>query len=119
MAFTFPTIEPVKFGDFEAVPKMTAEAQLRLSQLKISPENLDEAAKAIAECFGENAEKVEEILRANRLTMEYQRLQAYLLQGQKGLELIDKLLEESINDNLEKALKVAQEDNENEAEEKE
>ncbi len=104
MAFNFQKIEAVKFGNFEVVPQMTAEAHLRLSQLKIDKADLDEAAKVIAECFGENAEKVEAFLKQNRLTMEYQRLQTYLLQGQRGLDLLEQLMKESVEANMSKAM---------------
>lgn len=107
MAFKFSQIEPVQFGDFVSKPVLTSEARLRLSQAQVTPDNLEDAAQAIAECFGEDSTKVKTFLDANPIMTEYSKLQVYLLQGEKGLRDLEEraktMMDEQIAKNLEEA----------------
>lgn len=106
MAFSFAKIKPVGFGDFEAIPKMTQEQKLRVSQLKISSQNLTEAQDILSQCFGEKSSDVKAFMQENFHDTDYARLQVYLLDGEKGLEDFNRRLDalslermkEAIND---------------------
>lgn len=107
MAFNFTKLEPVGFGDFKAMPKLTQELRLRLERLKFKTEaDAEKAINVLAECFGDKSTKVKTFMRDNFVPMDYMRLQVYLLQGDKGLEdlerRMDALFMDRVKEDLEK-----------------
>lgn len=105
MALTLAKIEAVKFGDFEAVPKFGQEQKLRVQELKITEDNLDEVRNVLSACFGDQAEKVKDFMRDNLFLMDYTRLQVYLTQGQSGLDSFERRLDNFMSKELEKIAK--------------
>lgn len=107
MAFNFRKFEAVGFGDLQAMPKMDAELNLRVSSLEITNDNLDEVRDTLASCFGEKAAEVKAFMKDNMFLMDFMRLQVYLTQGENGLKdferrmdrVFDKQISEAMNNN--------------------
>ena len=105
MAFTFSKRKPVAFGDLVVNPTLTAELKLRLRQLNITGPNLDEARTLLSQCFGDKSEEVKEFIRDNFSDMDYARLQVYLLDGEKGVEDLERRMDAAVIDNMKEAMK--------------
>lgn len=96
MALTLKTIEPVKIDDKSCAPKVNAEQRLRLSEVKLdTEEERAEAIKLIASCFPADEKYVAGKLE-QMMTFDIQRLQAYLMAGDTGLDMIDRALEKAM-----------------------
>lgn len=106
MALTLSKIEAVKFGDLEVVPKFGKELELRIRNLKITDDNLDEAADLISQCFSDKAAEVKEFMTKNLFMMDYTKLQIYLTQGQSGLDSFEKRLDRFMDKEMEKAMEA-------------
>lgn len=104
MALEFNKIQPVRFGDFEAVPKVTTSAKMRLREISFkTQEEISESKSILAGCFGKNEDKVLDFMNENMSTFDMQRLQAYLLGGDAMLDTFDKAIQEAMSlDNLKK-----------------
>lgn len=117
MALHFSELEKISFGSLEIVPKMTQELRLRVADLKIKPNTLDKARKVMSECFGEYAEEVNDFMKQNFSQMDFVRLQTYLVQGDAGLEDLNRRMDAIMDKQIEKALEKATEDAEETADE--
>lgn len=103
MALTLAKIEAVKFGDFESVPKFGQEQKLRVQNLKISEDNLDEVRDTLSKCFGDDADKVKAFMEKNMFLLDYTRLQVYLTQGQSGLDNFERRMDRFMDKEMDKA----------------
>lgn len=85
----FGKIEPIEFGDFESIPKVTSELRLRLRTLKFETEaQAAEGKKVLAECFGEDQERVLAFMNEHMTDLNLRILQAYLLGGPQMLDML-------------------------------
>ncbi len=110
MALTLAKIEAVKFGDLEVVPKFGKEQELRVRNLKITEDNLEEVAEVMSQCFGAYAADVKDFMLKNLFIMDYTRLHIYLTQGQSGLDSFEKRLDSYMEKEMEKARSGAKND---------
>lgn len=85
---------------------------LRLRELKITDNNLDEAREVLADCFGVHKAEVKEFLEQNPFVMDYSRLQVYLTQGQNGLDGFEKRMDAFMEEQMKKAANGTGETNE-------
>lgn len=87
MALKFAKIEPVTFGDFESMPKVTEELKLRLLEIKGlgGKEGFDEGKKVVSQCFGDDADKVRQFMDENFTFYSLGYLITYLLGGPEAL----------------------------------
>lgn len=106
MAFNFQKYEAVGFGDFQAMPKMDQEQELRVSTLEIKKENLEEVREVLSDCFGDKAAEVKAFMKDNMFLTDFLRLQVYLTQGASGLKdferRMDQLFDKQISEALDK-----------------
>lgn len=93
MALSLSKIEAVDFGGKAFVPKIDRTQMLRLRELKVNDENLEEAQEVLADCFGVHKAEVKEFLENNPFILDYSRLQIYLTQGQSGLDGFEKRMD--------------------------
>ncbi len=91
MALEFNKISPIRFGDFEATPKLTASARLRASKIKLGGDNA-EAMETLSQCFGNKSEDVLAFMKENMSTLDLQRLQAYIVGGDEMLGNVDEAI---------------------------
>lgn len=77
MALSFNGLEPITFGDKECMPKITAEIELKLSQVKKYDQETDEI---LASAFPDDESYVKGFL-GNMTMMDKQILHAYLVGG--------------------------------------
>lgn len=90
MALSFSGLEAVKFGEIVATPTVTAEARLRIqSGNSKSAENREKLIKAMADCFGEQSEAVQDFMTHQMSGYELSLLQAYLVGGEKMLDQVE------------------------------
>ena len=82
MALTFNGLQPVRFGGRDCEPKIDAETQLRLQNLKGYGPETDEV---LASAFPGNEIYVKEFLQTKMTTFEKEELHAYLLGGESML----------------------------------
>lgn len=95
LSFKKNTLEAIDFGGLVVQPKVDIESKLRLQGLKLdSAAGVGEAIQVIAECFGDEAEKVAEFMRSSFGAIELAQLQAYLVGGETMLERVNAKLEE-------------------------
>lgn len=118
MGLKLSNLEPVDFGSFSAMPQLGQEQRLRVQNLEIEEDNLDEAREMIAKCFGENEERVKEFLAKNPFRTDYIRLQIYLTQGQSGIDNFERRMDAIMSKEMEKVqAKMAEEKAKKEAQE--
>lgn len=77
MALSFNGLEPITFGDKECMPKITAEIELKLSQVKKYDQETDEI---LASAFPDDESYVKGFL-DNMTMVDKQILHAYLVGG--------------------------------------
>lgn len=95
MALEFDKISPIRFGDFEATPKLTASLRLRASKIKLGGDN-EEAMETLSQCFGNKSEDVLAFMKENMSTLDLQRLQAYIVGGDQMLDNVDEAIKEAL-----------------------
>lgn len=93
MSLKLSNLEPVNFGGFTAMPRLGQEQRLRVQSLEIEEDSLDNAREVIAQCFGDDGERVKEFLAQNPFRTDYIRLQIYLTQGQSGLDNFERRMD--------------------------
>lgn len=103
MALSLSKIEAVDFGGLKVEPKIDRTQMLRLRELKVSDDNLEEAQEILADCFGAHKAEVKEFLIKNPFVMDYAKLQVYLTQGQGGLESFERRLDSFMEKQMEEA----------------
>lgn len=101
MALQFNTIQPVRFGEIEATPKMTTSSRMRVQRVQFGGDN-SEAMETMAECFGNKSDEVLDFMKKNMSTLDLQRLQAYLIGGESMLETLDRTIDETIKASMKK-----------------
>ena len=101
MALQFNSIQPVRFGEIEATPKMTTSSRMRVQKVKFGGDNI-EAMETLAECFGNNSDGVLDFMKKNMTTLDLQRLQAYLIGGESMLDTLDHTIDEVIKASMKK-----------------
>lgn len=105
----FSKTEPVMFGDFEAMPKVTAELRLRLSAIKVQTEqDIEHTISVMSKCFPDDEAKVKEFMTDNMYPGDFIRLRAFLVDGPQGLERYDKAMDSAIDKEINKALAEAE-----------
>lgn len=104
MALKLSKLEKIAFGDLEVAPQMSQEKRLRVSNLKVTEKNLDEAREILSECFGAYAEEVKSFMEKNLFVLDLTRIQVYLTQGQSGLDSFEKRMETIMEKEMEKKL---------------
>lgn len=114
MALSLSKIEAVDFGGLRVVPRIDRTQMLRLRELKITDDNLEEAREVLADCFGAHKAEVKEFLANNPFLLDYSRLQVYLTQGQSGLDGFEKRMDKFMEENMRKAAEKAETEEANE-----
>lgn len=109
MALSLSKIEAVDFGGLKLVPQIDRTQMLRLRELKITEDNLDEAREILADCFGTHKAEVKDFLEKNPFVLDYTRLQVYLTQGQNGLDGFEKRMDVFMEKQMKKAMEDADE----------
>lgn len=109
MALSLSKIEAVDFGGLRVVPQIDRTQMLRLRELKITEDNLEEAREVLADCFGAHKVEVKDFLEKAPFVLDYTRLQVYLTQGQSGLDSFEKRMDTFMNDQMKKATESANE----------
>lgn len=104
MALSLSKIEAVDFGGIQVIPKLDRTKLLRLREIEIKEENLDEAAEVLADCFGSHKAEVEEFLKKNPFITNYTRLKIYLTQGQNGLDSYEKSMDTLMTEQMGKVM---------------
>ena len=91
MAFTAAQeFEPVKFGDMELAPTITAELKLRISNLSYQTEDdLEKAMTTLSKAFRGKEQEVKQFMEANMFPNDLARLATYLIAGPSGLKQLD------------------------------
>lgn len=107
MAFKFTKLKPVEFEDFKATPKVTQELRLRLSQLKTDDEHLEETRDLLAQCFPDKSEEVKKFMADWFSSMDYTRLRVYLLNGDNGLEYLERQMDKLAQEEVRAAMNEA------------
>lgn len=101
MSLSFNKIQKINFGGLEVLPKMNTELKMRLQEVDAKTEaGLGEMKQVLSECFGDKASEVRQFMDENMSVIDLYELQAYLLGGDKGVELyhsnLDKAMEKSM-----------------------
>lgn len=110
MAISFDKLEAVGFGDFEVMPQMDKEQQLRVKALEIKDNNLDEAIEVLSACFGaENTAKIKEFMQKNMFQMDMIKLRTYLTQGNEGVKSLQSRMDRIIDKKMDEALAAMEE----------
>lgn len=112
MALSLSKIEAVDFGGKAFTPQIDRTQMLRLRELKVNDDNLEEAREVLADCFGVHKAEVKEFLEKNPFVLDYSRLQVYLTQGQSGLDNFEKRMDAFMEEQMKKAAEEAGETNE-------
>lgn len=99
MALEFNSIQPVRFGEIEATPKITTSTRLRLQKITFGGDNSG-AMETLSECFGAQSDEVLDFMKKNMSTLQLQRLQAYLLGGDEMLDRLDRTIDEAIKESM-------------------
>lgn len=87
----------VQFGNMEAIASMTAERKMRVMGLRLkSDSDFKRAIRVLSACFDKKSNVVAKFMWKNMGTVDLQRLQVYLIGGQKLLTVHDKLLDGAI-----------------------
>lgn len=97
-------LESIKFGDFELLPKMDREQQLRVKNLKVSEDNLEEVQDVLSACFGVDAGRVKEFMQKNMFLQDYSALKIYLAEGPSGLESYQKRMDKFMAEAMDKVM---------------
>lgn len=96
MAFTIKTNPSVEIDGVAYIPQITTEARMRLGDLSFTTEEgTNTAYDVIASCFGDKKEEVRGLL-PKIPPLEIQMLRAYLLGGEKAVDLISQELARSM-----------------------
>lgn len=112
MSISFSKIEPVRFGDFEASPLVTAELKLRLAEIKIDAKSdNDEVISVLSRCFPDAQERVREFMRENMYPADLSRLATYLTSGPQGLMRYDQMIEQYEKKQTDKIIEKATKEN--------
>lgn len=104
MAYAFKKLEPVAFGDLVVMPKLTAEIKLRIRQFKVTETNMDELRDLLSQCFESAREEVKGFMRDNFSDIDYMRLQAYLLDGEKGVADLERRMDTVVTETMKEAI---------------
>lgn len=92
MPLKLKKLEEVEIGEFKAVPVVTAESLLRLSQANAgTAEGRKEVVRVMAECFPDRKDDAQEIIDALPI-FELCRLQAYLIGGDDAVVALNREL---------------------------
>lgn len=108
----FAKVEPIRFGDFEAMPeKMTTETKLRLQNLKFDTETqIQEAMNLLADCFGAQTQQVKEFMEGNMFVNDLVDLQIYLTQGPQSYADMKESYKKALDYNLMESMKKGQDE---------
>lgn len=109
MALSLAKIEAVDFGGQAFVPQIDRTQRLRLKELKITENNLEEAREVLADCFGTHKAEVKDFLEKAPFVLDYSRLQIYLTQGQSGLDNFEKRMDTFMENQMKEAAEKANE----------
>ena len=103
----FSSINPGRFGDFEAMPNINSEMKLRLKTLQIKGEqDVENAISIMSKCFDEQ-EKVREFMEKNMFAADFLRLRAFLAEGPQGLKQYDDAIKSAIDKEVDAAIAEA------------
>lgn len=97
MPLTFNSIQPVRFGDFTATPKLNQSTRLRIQNLKANTLS-DDVIDQLSAPFGADSERVAEFIKNNMSMLDVQRLQAYLAGGESMLDSVDEAIKGGMHD---------------------
>lgn len=97
-------IEAVIFGDFKAVPHMTREKKLRVSNIKLQSGREGDAMDVLASCFGDDESTVRDFMEKNMSLTDLARLQAYLLGGDDAVATLESRMKAVEEKQIDRAL---------------
>lgn len=105
MALEFKETEAVKFGNIIAVPSVDAELKLRIGQIKFGTnEAINSAIEIMSHAFGEKSYEIAEFMHKYMSATQLQKLQAYLVGGEDGLEMYERQMNRLTDKMMDKAL---------------
>lgn len=105
MTLEFKETEAVKFGKLVVVPSVDAELKLRISRLKFnSGDSINEAIQTLSKAFGSDSLEVKEFMEKNMGANQLQKLQAYLVGGEDGLQMYERQMNRLTDKMMDKAL---------------
>lgn len=95
MALVFNAIEPVRFGNLEAIPKVGAELRLRIQKIDFgnTDEKISAARDVLSQAFGDKSMEVRKFMSDNDMSaFDLERLAAYLIGGDNLLAQFDEII---------------------------
>lgn len=96
-------LQPVEIGGKVLTPNVNTEARLRIQASGYKTAAESESTDAlIADCFGEDAEFVKATLQTAPL-QEKQILRAYLISGERGVQMIEAAIQQAVAESLKAA----------------
>lgn len=98
----FSGIQPVEFNGRDCTPALDTGKRLRLARLKFDEANIDEADRILASCFPDDEEYVKNFLATKMTPADKHILQAYLLNGEKAIAMLDRTSDAMAEKALEK-----------------
>lgn len=105
MTLEFKETEAVKFGSIIAIPSVNAELKLRIGQIRFNTnETVNTAINVLSSAFGDKSYEVAEFMRKNMGANQLQKLQAYLVGGEDGLEMYERQMNRLTDKMMDKAL---------------
>lgn len=96
MTLSFNGLQPVDFGGRNCEPKINAELQLRLGNIRNFNEEADDV---LASAFPNDYDYVRDFLRNRMTTIEKETLQVYLIGGDTGLKHADTFIKARAEEN--------------------
>ena len=101
----FSGIQPVEFNGRDCTPALDTGKRLRLARLKFDEANIDETDRILASCFPDDEEFVKDFLATKMTPADKHILQAYLLNGEKAIAMLDRTSDAMAEKALEKLTK--------------
>ena len=88
MALVFNAVEPVRFGNLEAIPKVGAELRLRIQKIDFgnTDEKISAARDTLSQAFGDKSMEVRKFMSDNDMSA------AYLIGGDNLLAQFDEII---------------------------
>lgn len=104
MALNLNTIKAVKIDGKSCGFDVNPEQRLRIQQLKFNTAaNIEQGVKVLVDCFDAEVKAYVEEKLPKMAPMDLMRLQAYMVSGDSGVEMINRQLEKSLDKALEEA----------------
>lgn len=102
---SFTGVQPVAFNGKDCTPEINTGTRLRLGRLQFETEaQIENANKVLASCFPNDEDYVLEFLETKMLPNDKKILQAYLLNGEKAIAMLERTSDAYADKMIEKVL---------------